>query len=85
MMVIFYGEEFEIPDVLIDKYINDFSGLPGSRHRDSVMELRGSTEDVLDHIAEDPEVLREPEYLSDFIKALAMRQALQELGVLYDA
>lgn len=85
MMINYYGNEFEIPDILVDKYIKDFDGLPGSKNRDSVMELRDSTESVLEYVAEDPETLMDPECLSDFIKALAMRQALQQLGVLYDA
>ncbi len=84
-MVNYYGEEFEIPDILVNKYLKDFDGLPGSKHRDSVMDLRDSTESVLDYVAEDPQSLTDPECLSDFIRALAMRQALQQLGVLYDA
>lgn len=85
MIIKYFESEFEIPDFLIDKYVKDFDGLPGSNQRESVIQLRQSTEDVLDYIAEEPEMLHEKEYLNDFVKALAIRQALQYHGVLYDA
>jgi len=85
MMVKYLGSDFEIPDILIDKFVKDFDCLPGSGHRASVLELRESVEDILDCVAEDPEMLHEKVYLNDFIRALAIRQALQYHGVLYDA
>jgi hypothetical protein len=85
MRVACYGSEFEIPDLLIDKYIKDFEGLPGSGQRESVMQLRMNIDDILDYIAEEPEMLHEKEILSDFLKALAMQRAMGELGILHDA
>jgi hypothetical protein len=85
MMVECFGSELEVPDILIDKYIKDFDGLPGSGQRESVCQLRMSIDDIIDMVSEEPEILHEKEYLSDFISALAMKQALGELGILYDA
>jgi hypothetical protein len=85
MLVEYFESEFDIPDFLIEKFIKDFDGLPGSSNREAVIQLRQSTEDVLDYIAEEPEMLHETEYLGDFVKALAIRQALMYHGVLYDA
>jgi hypothetical protein len=85
MMVECYGAEFEIPDVLISKFLKDFDGLPGSGQRESVMQLRMAIDDILDLVAEEPEVLHEPEYRTDFVRALAMQQAMGELGILYDS
>jgi len=85
MMVEYYGSKFDISDHLINKYIKDFDGLVGGGHRASVVELRESTEEVLDYVAEEPDMLHEKEILNDFIKALAIRQALKYYGVLYDA
>lgn len=85
MKIEYFDSEFDIPDFLIDKYIKDFDGLAGSGQRESVLQLRESTEDILDYIAEEPEMLHEKEYLGDFVKALAVRQALIYHGVLYDA
>lgn len=85
MLVECFGSELEVPDLLIDKYLKDFDGLPGSGQRESVCQLRTSIDDIIDMVSEEPEILHEPEYLSDFIGALAMKQALGELGILYDA
>ena len=85
MLVQYYGSEFEIPDLLINKFLKDFSSLPGGSYREGVHQIRNSIEEITDMIAEDPEILHEPEYLSDFLKALAMKQALQNLGIFYDA
>ena len=85
MLVECYGEEFEIPDLLIDQFIKDFGGLPGGKHREGVLQIRGSIDEILDIVADDPEMLYEKEYLDDFIKALAMKQALGDLGILYDS
>lgn len=84
-MVECYGSEFEVPDLLIDKFLKDFDTLPGSGYREGICQLRESIDEILDIVAEEPEVIEEPEYLSDFIKALAMKQAMGELGILYDA
>ena len=85
MMVACYGSEFEIPDVLIEKFLKDFDGLPGSGQRESIMQLRMAIDDILDVVAEEPEILHEPAYLTDFVRALAMQQAMGELGILYDS
>jgi hypothetical protein len=85
MQVACYGSEFEVPDLLIDKYTKDFEGLPGSGERESVMQLRMSIDDILDYIAEEPDMLNEFSIRSDFVKALAMQEAMGKLGILYDA
>jgi hypothetical protein len=85
MQVACYGSEFEVPDLLIDKFLKDFDGLPGSGQRESVMQLRMAIDDILDYVAEEPEMLNEFSIRSDFLKALAMQQAMGELGILYDS
>jgi hypothetical protein len=85
MMVECYGSEFEIPDLLIDKFIKDFDSLPGSGYREGICQLRASIDEILDVVSIEPEVLHEKEYLDDFVRALAMKQAMGELGILYDA
>lgn len=85
MQVACYGSEFEVPDLLIDKYLKDFDGLPGSGQRESVVQLRMTIDDILDYVAEEPDMLNEFSIRSDFVKALAMQQAMGELGILYDS
>jgi hypothetical protein len=85
MLVKCYDSEFEIPDILIDKFVNDFSGLPGGAFREGVHQLRDSIYNVIDLFGDEPDILEEPEFLTDFIRALAMQQAMGKLGILYDA
>jgi hypothetical protein len=49
------------------------------------MQLRMSIDDILDYIAEEPEMLEEFSIRSDFVKALAMQEAMGQLGILHDA
>lgn len=85
MKVQCYDSEFEIPDLLIEKFLKDFDGLPGSGQRENVNQLRNSIDDIIDIVAEEPDLLNEHEYMADFLRALAMQQALKKLGILYDA
>jgi len=85
MLVQCYGTEFDIPDFVIEKFIKDFDGLPGSGDRQSVLQLRDSVEEVMEAVAEDPEILYDKGCVADFIQAIAIRQALQHHGILHDA
>jgi hypothetical protein len=85
MKVEYFNTKFEVPDFIIEKFLKDFNGLPGSGDRNSVLQLRNAVGDIMDAITECPEMLEEPVYLSDFVKALAMQEAMSKLGILYDA
>jgi hypothetical protein len=85
MLVECYGSRFEIPEFLIDKFVKDFEGLPGSGQRNEIVQLRCAIDDILDLVSDEPEILNEKEYISDFVKALAMQEAMAELGILFDS
>ena len=51
-MVQYYGSEFEIPDLLINKFLKDFSSLPGGSYREGVHQIRNSIQEITDMIAE---------------------------------
>jgi hypothetical protein len=80
-----YGEQIEVPDMLIEKYIKDFDGLSGKSMRESVMDLRGTVWEVIDYVADDPQSLSDGAIMSDFINALAMKQALSKHGLFLDS
>ena len=84
-MVECYGSEFEVPDLLVEKFLKDFETLPGSGYREGVYQIRDSISQILDIVADEPEILEEPEYHTDFIRALAMKQAMGTLGILLDS
>jgi hypothetical protein len=79
------GKTFEIPEHLIKSYTKDFETLPGSGQRAEVLYLRNSIYEIFDYLAEDPEVIEDPEYRSDFIKAWAVYKALETHGLLHDS
>ena len=85
MIAILNGAQFHIPDELIEEYIIDFMPLKNYGHRDSLITLREDIIDIFDVVMQDPEALYEPEFLEEFVQTLAMRQALQKIGILYDA
>ena len=85
MKVLCYDSEFDVPESLIDKFIKDFECLPGSGNRESVLQLRNAVDEILDLVAEEPEILHEKEYMSDFVRALAIQEAMATLGILHDA
>jgi hypothetical protein len=85
MMVKCYGSEFEVPDLLVNKFLKDFETLPGSGYREGVYQLRDTINEILDVVADEPDILHEPEYHTDFIRALAMKQAMGELGIFLDS
>lgn len=85
MIVQYCGSEFEVPDILIDKFYKDFDGLVGGKAREGVYQLRSLIEDITDMVAEEPELLEDISIHADFMNALAMRAALAAHGILYDA
>lgn len=79
------GAEFYIPDELVDDYANQFIPLKKWDNRGSLNELREDILDIFDVVMQDPEALYDPEFLEEFVQTLAMRQALLNIGMLYDA
>ena len=76
---------FDVPDIMVNKFFNDFDGLAGSAHRNSVLELRDHINEMIDAVAEEPELLEDPNNMIDFIRTLAIKKALENHGLLYDA
>jgi len=85
MLVEYYGSEFEVPDILINKFYKDFDGLAGGKEREGIYQLRSHIGEITDMVAEEPELLEDISIHADFMSALAMRQALAAHGILYDA
>ena len=79
------GAQFHIPDELVDEYANQFRPLKKWDNRGNLNILREDILDIFDVVMEDPEALYDPEFLEEFVQTLAMKQALQNLNILYDA
>ena len=80
-----FGKWYEIPENLIQQFMVELhpATLPGER--ESLEEIREMTGLVLDTIRSEPELMDHKEYEDDYIKAVAMREALARFGILYDA
>lgn len=85
MEVSCFDSTFEVPDLMVEKYFKDFDGLPGGKSYESVLQLREVIYDTIDAVAEEPEILEDHDNMVDFIRTLAMKQALENHGLLYDA
>jgi hypothetical protein len=85
MKIVFNNLELNIPQTLINKFYKDFDGLPNSRHYDSIIELRDSIENVMDLAKIEPDIIEDPEFQVDFVRAMAMMCAMKKHGIYYDA
>lgn len=85
MRVQAFGKSFEIPETMIDSFMVELHEVTQPGNRDSLEHVREITGLVLDTLTDDPELMRDKEYEDDFIKAHAMRQALANYGILFDA
>lgn len=85
MIAKLHGAEFHIPDELVDEYAVQFHPLKRWDNRDNLVVLREDILDIFDVVMQDPEALYDPEFLEEFVQTLAIRQALQNIGILYDA
>ena len=80
-----FESTFDVPDIMVEKFFKDFDGLPGSAYRGSVLELREHVNEMIDAVAQEPELLEDPNNMIDFIRTLAIKKALENHGLLYDA
>jgi hypothetical protein len=85
MMFKCYNRLLEVPDSLIKKLTKDFDILPGGHNYAEVVVLRETIYEIMELVKLDPTMLDEAQYKEEVINALAMRQAMKNNGVLYDA
>ena len=80
-----YNRLLEVPDSLIKKLTKDFDILPGGHNYTEVVVLRETIYEIMELVKLDPTMLDEAQYKEEVINALAMRQAMKNNGILYDA
>lgn len=85
MRVTEFGRDLTIPENLINQFMLELKPVTEPGERESLEEIREMTGLVLDTIRSEPELMENKEYEDDYIKAIAMREALARFGVLYDA
>ena len=70
---------------MIEQYREDFEGMKADRDRETIVFFRNSVILILAMIKKDKAVLEDQDFLSDAIRALAVREALKQTNLLYDA
>ena len=85
MMYELNGVRLNVPNKMIKYYEKQFEPLKKWDNRGSLIDLREDILDILYVIGEDPEVLYEPGFFNELREMMGMRQALQNLKMLYDA
>ena len=85
MRVTEFGKDLTIPENLINQFMLELRPVTEPGERESLEEIRDMTGLVLDTIRNEPELMDNKEDEDDYIKAVAMREALARFGILYDA
>ena len=80
-----YVVEVHIDAEMVEAYVDDFSFLVGGHHRNEVLALRSSVLTVMTLLWEKPDLLENKNIQNELIKIMAMREAMMELGIFYDA
>jgi hypothetical protein len=70
---------------LIERFVDEFKGLTGGKNYDAVCTIRDLIGDILDMVYDDPDIIEEPDFQTDFVRAMAMQEAMKRHGIYYDA
>lgn len=85
MIVVENGKKFHVPDSLIEDYKNDFHDMKNNNDRDLLTAFRNAIIILLEMARKDANLLEDPDFIKDIIRALAVREALKQTKMLYDA
>lgn len=85
MIYIFKNAEYDIPNTLIDKYVDEFSALKQFEMREELDSLRNLIYHSLHLVNKEPKLLDKNMHREDFITIIAMKEALNILKMLHDA
>ena len=77
--------EVDVDAEMVDQFIKDFKFLVGGHERDKVLELRHAVMKVIALIWEVPDALNSETVRSELPRILAMKAALEQWGIFYDA
>jgi DNA polymerase/3'-5' exonuclease PolX len=84
MMIDFFGITVTVPEVMIEKYVEETKPMIQWENRRSLERLREAINDILFVVADNRQVLSNAEHYGNFVKSLAIRVALSSHRKLYD-
>lgn len=85
MIIVEQGRAFEVPDSMIEHYKEDFHDMKIRHDRDMLTFFRNSVVIILAMAKKDVSLLKDPDFIGDIIRALAVKEALKQTNLLYDA
>lgn len=85
MIVVENGKKFNVPDNMIENYKSDFQDMKMRYDRDTLTFFRNAVIIMLAMVKKDAGLLKDPDFVGDIIRALAVREALKQTNMLYDA
>jgi hypothetical protein len=85
MIVVEQGKKFEVPDNMIENYKSDFQDMKIKHDRETLTFFRNAVIIMLAMAKQDAGRLKDPDFVGDIIRARAVREALKQTNMLYDA
>jgi hypothetical protein len=84
MMINFFGVLVTVPEMMLEKYVEETKPMLQWENRRALERLRDAINDVLFTVAANRQVLSSAEHYGNFVKSLAIRVALSSHRKLYD-
>lgn len=85
MIIHCFERDIDVPDSMIEEYTRDLRVLRTENLVDEAYELKYILFQTLELLALETELLEEPAYFRQLVKALAMKEALAKIKMLHDA
>lgn len=80
-----FDATLEIPDAVIEKYCAEFRELKIRNEGQAITLVRDMAVMAINAVYAEPEVLEDEAVLNAFVKALAVKYAMDSMGLLYNS
>jgi len=85
MIIEYINQTFDVPDRMIDEYVEGYANLGDKDLREELDVLRNCVYQLLILVEKQPTLLDKGSIKADFVNTLAMKEALFKLKLLHDA
>ncbi len=85
MIIEYISQSFDVPDKMIEEYVEGYEVLATVDLREELEVLRNCVYQLLILIEKEPKLLHKSKIKEDFINTLAMKEALFQLKLLHDS
>jgi hypothetical protein len=85
MIINYINQSFDVPDVMINEYVEGYAVLGDADLREDLEVIRHCVYQLLILVEKEPRLLNKDSIKEDFVNTLAMKEALFKLKLLHDA